>query len=171
MRDRPEQQPERHPEAERQRVDLAERPQRVAEERRDLLHARTRGDDADLVAELERHRRVGDEVDVSAAHARGGRAEALVEAELSEPAARDRLLGHGDAAEIDVAAVELRLLVALEADLRDHLLHGGVLADDRQEVSPARMQIRRGGHRVAVANEPAERHRLAMGMRELGQRR
>ena len=72
--------------------------------------------------------------------------------------------------EVDVVTVELGLLLALEAHIRDHRLDRGVLADHRQEVALTRVEVRGRGHGVAVPHEPAEGDRLAMGVCELGQR-
>ena len=43
------------------------------------------------------------------------------------------------------------------------LLDGRVLADHRQEVASARVQVRRRRNGAPIANEPAEGHRLGMG--------
>jgi hypothetical protein len=99
-------------EAERQHVELSEGGVRVAEELRQLGHPCARRDHPHPIAELELGRIVGQELDVSASHARHRRAEALEQVEVREWALHDVVSGDEDAAEVEHFAVELEVLGA-----------------------------------------------------------
>ena len=162
--------PGRDPDAEAERVDLAERAERVAEEAGDLPHPRPRGDDPDRVAELEVQVRLGDEVDVAAAQAGRGRLEAVLQLEVADSPSGDGARADDDPPEVELVPVELDLLRRAPAELTlDEVdLVGG--AHDGQQVARHRLERAGGRDELAVPLEAAEAHRAAVPIAQLVQR-
>ena len=76
----------------------------VAEELGDVLHARTRGDDADAVADLQHEVVGGEQVDVATTHAGGDGAEPAAQVQALQRLARDLGVRDGDAPVVDLAS-------------------------------------------------------------------
>ena len=162
-----EQEAERQPEPEGEHVHLARGAVRVPEEGGDLGEAADRRQDPDPVTHLQLHVVEGEQLHVAAPHAGDHRVEPALEVELAERTGRDLRVRDEDAAQVELAPVEV-----------DPLLHGRAqpfgdareLArrpDDGDEVRGTEPGLVRHERGDPVSLEPPEDHAPAQPPDEL----
>ena len=128
----------------------------VPEERRHLVHPRLRGGDPHPVADVD-HKIVGrQEVDVPPAHASRGGPEPVEQSEFAQRPAGHRVVGHGDAAEVQGFAVKFEVQRRFVAEPVHDVGHHVRGTDHRHHIAGRGPEVVGGDADAPIVTHPRE---------------